>query len=97
MYVGAYKCVHVVYVYFLCLFMFVVYSVHACVCCIVSVCCMCMHCMYVFSCTFVVYVRKYICAVCVPLCDSFAFFSIYTHEVKEKMCHYLWRIQPQIK
>lgn len=47
----------------------------------------------VLNCAFLVYVR--VSVLCVwQFCF---FFFIYTHKVKEKMCHYLWRIQPQIK
>ena len=75
----------------LCMFMFVLCSVHA------SVCCMCVHfiCVQLYICC--THKEIYMCCVCVLVCGSFAFFSIYAHGMKEKMCHYLQRIQPQIK
>lgn len=81
------QCVHCVYV--LCMFICVMgaFCVH-CIVCVIRVY------MDVFSCAFLIYIGKCECAVCVAVLH---FFFIYTHEVKEKMCHYLWRIQPQIK
>ena len=69
-----------------------VFCVCSCLFCVVCMllCVVCVCISYVFSCTFVVHIKKYICG-------SFAFFSIYSHGMKEKMCHYLQRIQPQIK
>ena len=66
-------------------------SVHA------SVCCMCVHfiCVQLFICF--THKEIYMCYGYVLVCGIFAFFSIYAHEMKEKMCHYMWRIQPQIK
>lgn len=69
----------------------------------VVLCMLCVHCMYmyIFCCTFIVYVGVYVLHVCECLCAyvsfPFFFFQIYIQEVKEKMCHNLWRIQPQIK
>lgn len=67
-----------------CLLCSCVVVVHAYVCCIVSVCCICVHSAYAFSCTFVEYIGKCTCAVCVPVCGTFAFFPYILMKWKRK-------------
>lgn len=55
---------------------------------------MCVHSKHM-CCVLIIYAGRCVCVVCVWQFSIFT--QIYSQEVKEKMCHYLWRIQPQIK
>lgn len=95
---GEHVNVYILYVSHVC--MCVVCSVCVYVCCIVYVVCA-LH-VYVYILLHIYCVCRCVCAACVwvsvCVCQfSIFFFQIYIQEVKEKMCHNLWRIQPQIK
>lgn len=93
MYMTAYKCVHVCYVHNLCYIC--MFGLYISVCCVsVNVCCMCALNIYMLCLGVCVYI--YVNVVCVRR-DIYAFFPVHAQEVKEKIWHYLWRIQPQIK
>lgn len=59
-----------------------------------GLCCMCVYSMHM-CCVFITYAGECVCVVCMWQFSIFT--QIYSQEVKEKMCHYLWRMQPQIK
>lgn len=90
-----YSCIIYVRVY-KCMCVFCVCSCLLCVVCmLLCVVCVLFICVQLYICG--THKEIYMCCVCVLACSSFTFFSIYAHEMKEKMCHYLQRIQPQIK